>query len=97
VGVEVGTVVGRFVVVFLPDLADDRDGLGVVELGVVVERLVGRLVALAGMVVIVVMVVVMVVMPFSVIVVMMVDDGTSAVFTHISILVIGILVIGILG
>jgi len=77
-GIEMGAVVRRFLIVFVQDLRDDRNGLLVIELRVVVERLVRRVV-IVGMIVFMMMI--MVVMMF-VVSIYMVCNRTAAVFTH---------------
>jgi len=72
-----GTVVRSFVIVLVEDLRDHLDRLFVVELRIVVQRLVRRLVRMGVLVFMTVVVMVVVVM-----MVVMVRDGTTAVLAH---------------
>jgi hypothetical protein len=57
-----GTVVVGLVVVFVENFFDDRDGLGIIELRIVVEVFVRLLMGVASFVVVVMVIVVMVMM-----------------------------------
>ena len=83
--VEVGPVMPRFMIIFIQDFGNDLNRLLVVELRVVMQRFMRRLVRMGVLVVMIMIVVMMmVVIPVPVVVMVMVvlRNGAAAIFTH---------------
>ena len=76
-GIKMGAVVRRFLIVFIQDLRNDINGLLIVELRVVMKSLMCRMMRM-GMIMTVVMVFMVVIVVMN-----MIRDRAAAVFTHI--------------